>query len=203
LLAGALFAVWSIGELLQTSVPKASALAAAAAVACLAVAPAAVRSWTRFQYTPALRATFDQWRERLPANAEVLWPESPVGVWYLLDRPSYWSPAQMSGFVFSRPAAVELDRRVDASRDALLASSAYAKAARDPDFVKRIRYWVPDTLESMDPAGLPMLCADPDLGYFVTARRLGPIAMPPVTPDPASPNRHYYYIYDCKDFRGS
>jgi hypothetical protein len=201
-LAGALLAVWLIRELSQASLWRASVLAAAAAVACLAVAPGAVRSWTRFQYTPALRAAYAQWRARLPVQAEVFWPESPVGVWYLLDRPSYWSAPQMAGFVFSRPAAVELDRRVAAVRDALRSSGTYTGPARDPNSVKPVRSWVPGTLESLDSSGLPILCADPNLGYLVTSRRLGPTAMPPVTPNPARPNWHYY-IYDCGDYRGS
>ncbi|HWM64954.1 MAG TPA: hypothetical protein VNO35_00090 [Steroidobacteraceae bacterium] len=201
-LAAALFGVWWIGGLLRTSVWKASVLCAAAAIVCLAAAPPAFRSWTRFQYTPESRALYSQWRDQLPAHAEVLWPESPVGVWYLLDRTSYWSPHQMAGLVYSRPAAVELDRRISISRDALIASSAWAKLRQDAEFVKQIRTWAPATLESLDPAGLPTICADRNLGYFVSSRRLGPIAMPPVTPDPDRPKRRFY-IHDCKDFRGS
>jgi hypothetical protein len=202
LLACALFAVWALGERLQSTPWKTSALAAAAAVACLAVAPGAARSWTRFQFTSAMQTRFAPWRERLPVQAEVLWPESPVGVWYLLDRPSYWSAPQMAGFVFSRPAAVKLARRLAGVRDALRASGAHSGPAQDPDSVKPVRSSVPRTLESLQLVGLPIICADPDLGYLVTSRRLGPSAMPPVTPDPARPQSHYY-IYDCKDYRGS
>jgi hypothetical protein len=181
---------------------KASGLAAVATLACAVAAPAAFRSWTRFHYTPALHDTFAQWRELLPARTEILWPEQPVGVWYLLDRPSYWSVPQTAGIVFSRPSALELNQRIGASRNALLASSAFAKVARDADSVKRLHSGTPGTLESLDGAGLPIICADRNLGYFVTARRMGPIAMPPITPDPDKPKRQLY-IYNCKDFRGS
>jgi hypothetical protein len=198
----ALVTVWVLGEWLQTSSWSVSALVAAAAVACLAVAPGAFRSWTRLHFTPALQTRFAQWRERLPLQAEVLWPEAPVGVWYLLDRPSYWSAPQMAGDVFSRPAALSLDRRLAGILDALRTSGAYMGRARDPDSVKPVRTWVPGTLESLKLAGLPIICADPDLGYLVTSQRLGPTAMQPVTPDPGKPHLHYY-IYDCRDYRGS
>jgi hypothetical protein len=201
-LAAALFGVWWIGGLLQNSVWKASALCTATALACLAVAPPAFRSWTRFQYTPEARALYSQWRDQLPAHAEVLWPESPVGVWYLLDRTSYWSRNQMAGFVFSRPAAVEINRRMSISRDAILASSVFAESPRDAKSVTRLLSWVPATMDSLDRGELSTLCADRNLGYFIGARRLGPTAMPPITPYPDKPNRRFY-IYDCKDFRGT
>jgi len=201
-LAGALFAVWWIVGLSQFSVEKAAALCLAAAIACLAAAPPAIRSWTRLQYTPQESALYGEWRNRLPAHAEVLWPQSPVGVWYLLGRTSYWSLNQMTGFVFSRPAAVELDRRLAVSRNALLASSAFQKAPPDAQSVKRLLSWVPATMESLDTGGLAAICADRDLGYIVTTRRLGPIAAPPVAPYPDNPNRRFY-LYDCKEFRGS
>jgi hypothetical protein len=200
--AAALVSVWWIGGRLQNSVWRASALCTATAIACVVVAPPAFRSWTRFQFTPASRALYSQWRDQLPTDAEVLWPESPLGVWYLLDRTSYWSRTQMSGFVFSRPAAVEINRRMSISRDALLASSAFADSPRDAKSVTRLLSWVPGTMESLDRGELSTLCADPNLGYFIGVRRLGPTAMPRITPYPDEPNRHYY-IYDCKDFRGS
>jgi hypothetical protein len=201
-LAAALFGVWGIGRLWQSSAWAAWTLCIAAAIACLAAAPPAIRSWTRFQYTPGSRALYSDWRDRLPAHAEVLWPESPVGAWYLLGRTSYWSLNQMTGFVFSRPAAVELDRRLNISRNALLASGALPKPPPDAQSVKRLLSWVPATMESLDPGGLATICSDRDLGYVVTTTRLGPIAMLPVAPYPDHPNRRFY-IYNCKEFRGS
>jgi hypothetical protein len=157
-----------------------------------------MRSWTHLYYTPQLRTAFDGWRSRLPRNAEVLWPESPVGVWYLLHRPSYWSRPQMAGPIFSRAATMTLDRRTASIRTALFASSAFSK---DRDSVTRLRHWIPATLESLDPVGLSVACADPDLGYVVSRTRLGPVALPPITPDANRPTQQLY-IYDCKDFRG-
>jgi hypothetical protein len=185
---------------LQSVLRSARALcvfAAASALACAGVSSAAIRSWTQLHYTPTLRATFDGWRTRLPLDAEVLWPESPVGIWYLLDRPSYWSRPQLAGPIFSRAATLKLQRRTASIRAALLASPAFRK---DPDSVTRLRHWIPATLESLDPAGLSRACADPELGYVVSSSHLGPIALPPITPDTARPRRQLY-MYDCKDFR--
>jgi len=197
-LACALVAVWMLAERLQDSPSAMSTLAAAGAVACIAVAPGAIQSWTRLHFTSALQAKYAQWRQRVPAQAEVLWLDSPVGVWYLLDRVSYLSAPQMAGFVFSRPAAVKMDRRLANIKEALRASGAYEP---NPDSVTPVRTWVPGTLESLKLAGLPILCADPELGYLVTRQRLGPTAMPSLTPDPARPHSHFY-LYDCRDYRG-
>jgi hypothetical protein len=177
--ACALLAVWRLGKWLQTSSWKMYALAVATAMVCVAVAPDAV-----------------------PAQSEVLWLESPVSVWYLLDRPSYWSAPQMAGFVFSRPSAVKLDARLAGIKNALRTSGGSLGPARNPESVNPIRSWVPGNSESMKLAGLPILCADPDLGYLVSRERLGPTDMPPVTPDSRRPDWHYY-IYNCRDFRGS
>jgi hypothetical protein len=198
LLFAALLAIaWWLQHVLR-STRTLYAFAAALVLGCLAASPAAIRSWTHLHYTPTLRAAFDGWRSQLPANAEVLWPESPVGVWYLLDRPSYWSRPQMAGPIFSRPATLTLDRRTAAIRTALFASRVFRK---DASSVTRLRNWLPATLESLDPTGLAVACADPDLGYVVSGLRLGPISLPPIAPDATRPTRQLY-IYDCKDFRG-
>jgi hypothetical protein len=202
ILACALVAVWMLAEWLQDSSWTMATLAATAVVACVAVAPGAVQSWTRLHFTPALQARYAQWREQVPAHAEVLWLESPVSAWYLLDRASYLSTPQMAGFVFSRPAAVKMDRRLANIKEALRVSGAYTGSASNPDSVKPVRTWVPVTLESLRPAGMPVICADPELGYLVTWKQLGPTAAPPITPDPERPNLHFY-LYDCRDYRGS
>lgn len=173
-------------------------LACAAVLACIAAAPSAYRSWTSSQFSAVHYARYAVWRDHLPPNAEVLWPERPVGAWYLLNRPSYWSQPQLAGSVFSRAAAIEMDRRTNTIRAALLQSGELAK---DSDSVNRLRHWTPGTLDSLDAVGLSLLCADRDLGYVVTTKRLGPLALPPLTPDPAWPNSHLY-LYSCKDIRG-
>jgi hypothetical protein len=195
---GAIMAVAAAGAIqrvIQPSVRMLCAFAALPAIACVAATPGAVRSWTKLHYTPELRARFAPWRNQLPANSEVLWPD-PLGVWYLLNRQSYCSSPQLAGVVFSRDSAVELDRRTRVVGDALVASGAFAK---DSKSATRLRHLMP-SLNDLDRAGLSVVCADRDLGYFVGPKQLGPIAMEPVTPDPTKPERRLY-IHDCNDYR--
>ena len=201
-IAGCLVVAWWIQQAVEASAWKAYAFAALAGVAFASTAPDAVRSWTSLYYTSDRYAAFAPWRDRIVPRAQVLWPESPVNVWYLLNRPSYYSIPQLAGFVFSRAAAFELDRRTGIVRQSLLASAEMTRPTKDLDSVTRLRRWTPGTLESLDAAGLSIACADRDLGYVVAPRPIGPIVPPPITPNPMKPKR-LLYLYDCKDSRGS
>lgn len=192
---GALAAVWGLQHAFRQSLPKTAALVALSGIACLAAAPAAFRSWTTPAYSPALRASFRQWAEGIRPGAEILWPGAPLETWYLLNRPSYWSHPQLAGVVFSRGAALTLDRRTDLLRDALASSTSF----KNSDFVTPLRHKVPATLESLGPEGLRKLCSDPELGYVVSGKVLGPSSRPALTADPARPGNRLY-IYDCKDY---
>jgi hypothetical protein len=93
------------------------ALAALSSAMLLGVSlllPHALRAWTARDFPPALAAQFTEWRAQIPPEATVLWPESPLGVWLLLDRQSFLSVLQTSGMVFSRDGAREFQRRADA-----------------------------------------------------------------------------------------
>jgi hypothetical protein len=96
-----------------------SMLAAIGVVGCALLLPQTWSSWTAREYPPRLVEQFAPWRERIPSGAQVFWPESPVSVWLLLDRPSYLSVIQTSGMVFSRDAALEMQRRALALRSAI------------------------------------------------------------------------------------
>jgi hypothetical protein len=91
--------------------------ALAAGVALLAVAgvvallPLTLQQWTVAEAPPQHAAGYAAWRARIPVGAEVFWPEAPVESWLLLQRPSYLSIVQTSGIVFSRGAALEMQRR--------------------------------------------------------------------------------------------
>jgi hypothetical protein len=89
-------------------------LAALTMAGCVALFPQTRAIWTAREFPLQLVAQFDSWRARIPAAANVFWPESPLATWLLLSRPSYLSAAQTSGMVFSRDAAIELKRRADA-----------------------------------------------------------------------------------------
>ena len=86
-------------------------LATLATLVCVALFPPTWARWTTREFPPPLAAQFAPWRRIIPAGAEVLWPESPVSAWLLLDRPSYLSATQTSGLVFSQGAALEMQRR--------------------------------------------------------------------------------------------
>jgi hypothetical protein len=86
-------------------------LAALATAALAALVPQTWTRWTAREFPPQLAAHFAPWRQIIPPGAEVFWAESPLATWLLLDRPSYLSELQTSGLVFSRNAAIELQRR--------------------------------------------------------------------------------------------
>jgi hypothetical protein len=86
-------------------------LATLATIACVVLLPPTWARWTTREFPPPLVAQFAPWRGIIPPGAEVLWPESPLSTWLLLDRPSYLSTTQTSGLVFSRGAALEMQRR--------------------------------------------------------------------------------------------
>ena len=76
-----------------------------------AFVPLAWNAWTHTLWSQQPRAVFAEWRRQIPQDAQILWPDTAIGPWYLLDRPSYWSLTQMAGLVFSRATAMELTRR--------------------------------------------------------------------------------------------
>jgi hypothetical protein len=95
-------------------------LGALAVIGCAALTPQTWARWTARQFPPQRVARFAPLRDRIPPGSEVFWTEPPIDTWLLLGRPSYLSVIQTSGMVFSRAAALELQRR------ALALSSAVA-----------------------------------------------------------------------------
>lgn len=164
---------------------------------CVALVPMSWPYWTRTHYTPELARQFAPWRAEIPPRAEVLWPDTPLGAWYLLDRPSYWSVDQVAGAIFSRDKALLLRQRA-ASINTALVHSSLIKA----DFPKSRLGLInsPDTAK-MNAQSVQMACADPDLRYVVSWLRLGRSVAAPLTPDPAKPNSRLY-LYRCSDFPG-
>jgi hypothetical protein len=82
-------------------------------LAAAAIGPTLFAQWTYREFPAALILEYEPWRQRIPPSAEVLWPESPLFAWIVLQRPSFLSTAQSSGMVFSRATALELQRRAD------------------------------------------------------------------------------------------
>jgi len=118
------------------------------------------------------RARIEQFaaaRARLPERAEVFWPAAPLGVWVLLQRPSFLSMLQTSGVVFSRASALELRRRAAALAPALEANAYldWRESTAEPDW--------------SDPQ-LRAACQSHVFDYLVVARDLGSGAVAAVEP---------------------
>jgi len=103
-----------------------SLFAAIAVLGGALLLPQTWQRWTAHDYTPQLIGQFAPWRNRIPSGAQVLWPESPVATWVLLDRPNFLSLIQTSGMVFSRDAAFEMQRRALALSPAISPQSFLA-----------------------------------------------------------------------------
>jgi hypothetical protein len=172
------------------------ACTALAALACFAFAPSACKAWTDGHFTPQLRNMFAQWRKQIPPHSEVLWPDTPVGAWYLLERPSYWSNYQQAGAIFSRQKALLMAKRTVIVNTAVAAREASSSGADDSVGI----FFVTGALRTR--AGLISACADPELAYVVSWTPLGvPPALPPIRPRPDKPAMGIY-LYRCSDLIG-
>jgi len=154
---------------------------ALAGAGCVASFPQIWTSWTTREFPPQQLARFAGFRERIPPGAEVFWPESPVAVWVLLQRPSYLSVIQTSGMVFSRRTALELERRADALGGAINSGSVMS--------------WNAGTALMLSQQQLKQTCDTGAFEYLVTATDLGvaPIAEVPSVSGPASKKIRLYH----------
>ena len=179
------------------SVRGAAALAGVAALACVVLASITLKPWFDFQYTRTNAAKFADWREQLPPEAEGIWPDTPVGSWYFLGRPVYWSKFQEPGAIFSRGKALELDRRehfitdsLNGGRPASTTTNIHNQAVQEsPLFVDRAntRQWA-------------LLCRDPALQFFVTRGDDGSTPFKPIMLS-SDQHRRALHLYRCSDFK--
>jgi len=108
--AGLVTAAWWVT--VRSWSPACAAVAGiTAAVLAIGATPGAANAWFAETYSASARATFSGWRDRIPAHAEVLWPEGLPQTWFLLDRRSYMTVSQLGGIVFSEALATEARRR--------------------------------------------------------------------------------------------
>ena len=143
---------------------------------CAAFGAFAWNSWTRVDIPDRVMAMFAPWRAAIPPAAQVLWFGSSYPVWFMLERPSYWSPTQMAASVFSERMAREL----------------------------ALREWVIDKQKATHDAraDLAGLCRNnPSLDYFVTPADMGPTPFPAVGIDRANRDE-VVRLYRCADHRG-
>jgi hypothetical protein len=165
------------------SLPRRWLLAALAGLACALVLPSAWMRWSSKEYGADDRAPFAAWRERIPADAQVLCPGSPLFAWLMLGHPSYLSLPQEESELFSRPASTEMTRREHNLRGFPNAIKARI-AAPDP----------------ADPAAgtLRDICdkTGSEVSYIVSFDDLG---APPIEHIPASPAARFadLKLYQC------
>jgi hypothetical protein len=179
------------------SVASALLVATAGAVACLTLAKPVKHSWTDFHYTHALQSKFAAWRAAIPPEAEVIWPGTPLGAWYLLERASYYSIHQAAGDIFSREKAMEIHSRAQLVGSALAAGAPAQPTDRSPGRQKLV---LPINADKLNAQGLPVVCSDPALGFVVSWSRLGGTPFASIVPNPNKPASPLY-LYRCADFR--
>lgn len=145
-------------------------------------APGAKASWTTELLSAGDKSRFVAWRETIPADAEVLWPDIPQGTWFLLERRNFLSRSQLAGIVFSEELANEARRR-----------SIELSEFADPDewFGKECRAGA-----GCRSAGPNEACAAADLDFLVLETEAAGFAEEVEWPGPG----HRVYLYDCAEF---
>jgi hypothetical protein len=133
--------------------------AAVAALLCLAMIPIATVEWTTIKYTKQVFEAFRAWRRHIPVGTEVLWMGTPIDGWALLQRPLYLSIDQTGSALFSREAALEMERR-----DALLTQ-----------YLPDAHFMMPDRhkVEPGRTSTLAEACSSGELRFIVTRVDLG------------------------------
>ena len=156
---------------------------------CAWLSPYTWSTYTTVYYTPKLASLFAPWRAAISARAEVLWPDSPLASWYLLERANYWSVQQVAGGLFSREQAIVIEHRTALVRTTMNRSAVAAESSA-----------LPTNVRNMDTKALLAMCADPELQYVVSRARLASTSFPPITDLPSKANGKLY-LYRCTDLR--
>ncbi len=161
---------------------------------------AAAGAWCQQRAAQALRmsATAQQAAQArflplIPAHAVVYWQNDVRASWFVLQRSSYASSAQLSGAAFNRGTAIEGARRL-----ARLERLGMADAVREHDHLRRLARL--SQLPQPSLAGLDYVCADPVLDFVVLREPLGSSVVAQMYD--AELNNHYY-LHDCARQRAS
>jgi hypothetical protein len=175
------------------------AIAGVAALSCGALVPIGWGEWTNAHYTPALASRFEAWRSVIPPHAETLWPDTPVGSWYFLERPSYWSPHQSAGAIFSKDKAVLLQHRTEVIAKAIDTTGTNPSRKKTESVSSRWgAFGVPAGASRLNLKGMKSACADSDLSYIVSWLSVTPTPYPPVSVDDRKLHGKLY-LYRCAD----
>lgn len=142
-------------------------------------------------------AEFADWRAAIPPTSTVLvTPPRDVGtfVWFTLQRPNYLALDQSAGVVFSRPTALEVQRR-----------SEVLLPLMDPNWkiLTRLRAGAADKRKPAVPtrpltaATLKQVCTDSQLGFVISTQDVG---FDPAPHETAGPWKGWN-LYDCGKVR--
>lgn len=93
-----------------------------------------IGTWLDIRYDDDLKGAFAEWRSHIPPGSDVMWAadtapaaDRATTIWLLLERSSYVSRIQATTSLFSRQAALEINRRTESLRGLLPAiESLYA-----------------------------------------------------------------------------
>lgn len=148
-------------------------------------APVPIGEWTQRRLPETLNRQFADWREQIPVGEEVLWFDGPLYTWLLLERPNYISVLQTGTALFSRPAALEMQRREHQVLDFLY----YARLARPKDE------------EPIPNLTLQQLCSKIQANYVVSRADLH---AKPLLSAPAGISATFrgYRLYGCRSVKG-
>ena len=175
--------------------PAQLGIAGATLLALTAVVPSSVHEWSVRWYSRNFDA-FAEWRSIIPPRTEVLWFDSPLSAWLLLQRPSYLSGPQEASAVFSHSAAIALKGRVDKIQTYLYSepSAAWLDRIAESASARQAR--------AAAPVSLADLCAEaPDLRFIATEKDM--LAEPVATlPPTVSARFRQMRLYRCDASHG-
>ncbi|MEJ0038800.1 MAG: hypothetical protein WDO68_22450 [Gammaproteobacteria bacterium] len=158
--AAALLMVWLIASHGGRTARTAVAILTCAIGACLL--PFAFREWTTVRFGKPLVDAYGTWRAHIPVGTEVLWMEDPIAAWVLLQRPLFLSVDQTGSVLFSRAAAVEMERR-----DAVLTK-----------YLPEAHFMMPKVhVPAKGHSTLERACSSGEIRFIATRIDLGPPAL--------------------------
>lgn len=129
----------------------------------------------------------------IPPQAVVYWENDVRMSWFVLQRSSYASSAQLSGAAFNRGTAIEGARRLARLEQLGMKDSV---REHDPELRRERQNRLPATSE----AGLAYVCADPALDFVVLS---SPFRDGLVAQWSGAESDIPFYLYDCARLRGN
>lgn len=190
--AGAMWLAWRA----RAATPLQCGAAGAVALACLAGAgllSAASGQQARLMSDAGVQRVRQAFQPLVPPTAVVYWQDDVRDTWFVLQRSSYASSAQLGGAAFNRGTALEGQRRLQRLQQLGTVDSVRGRDRLDT-LLRSIALPAPSR------AGLLHVCADPALDFVVLRQPLGS-DMAAQAQDPETGQD--YFLYHCARLRGA